>query len=85
MNEFSVSDETLNEAAQACATRLAKWFGGIDEAIAELEADTVALTQVAIMDFRKAQQHMVLKAHMNPRAVARECLDLIKAGGELPA
>lgn len=85
MNEFEVSDDVVSLAAQACADRLAKWFGSAEQAIAELQSDPVAMAQIAMMDFIKVRRDLTLKVHMNPRPFAQECLDLIRAGGKLPA
>lgn len=84
MNEFNVSEQTLNEAAKACATRLVNWFGAEAEAIAELQKDPVAMAQIAMADFMQSVRKIAVRAHMNPNAFSRECLDLIKAGGQLP-
>lgn len=78
-------DEVLLEMARGCADRLANWFGSAEKAAEELQRDPVALSQVALMDFMKARREMTVKVHMNPRPFARECLDLIRSGGKLPA
>lgn len=84
MNELNVSDTTINEAARACATRLAKWFGSEEEAIEALQKDPVAMAQIAMADFMQSARKIAVRAHMNPGPFARECLGVIKAGGQLP-
>ncbi|MBB1617008.1 hypothetical protein A9978_31620 [Pseudomonas sp. UMC65] len=75
---FEASDEVVNEAAAACARKLAKLFGGVDEAIAALEADPADLADLAMREFIKDRRQMTLKVHMNPQAFSRQILDLIK-------
>jgi hypothetical protein len=74
---FEVSDEVVNEAAASCARRLAKWFGGIDEAIAALEADPTGLADIALRDHVKERRQMTIKAHMNIQVFSREVLEKI--------
>ncbi|WP_431145008.1 hypothetical protein [Pseudomonas alvandae] len=74
---FGVSDEVVNEAAASCARRLAKWFGGIDEAIAALEADPAGLADIALRDNVKERRQMTVKAHMNIQAFSREVLEKV--------
>lgn len=64
MNEFSVDQEVVDEAAAACARLLVKWFGGVEEAIQELQKDPVAMAQIAITQHRDDVRHMALRAHM---------------------
>lgn len=75
---FEASEEVVNEAAASCARKLAKWFGGIDEAIAALEADPADLADLALRDVIKDRRQMTLKVHMNPQAFSRQILNLIK-------
>lgn len=84
MNTFEASSETVNEAAEACARRLAKWFGGAEEAAAAMEADPIAMMEIALVDFMKERRALTLKVHMNPRPFTRLCAELIQAGGKLP-
>lgn len=74
---FEASDEVVNEAAAACARRLAKWFGGVDEAIAALEADPADLADLALRDYMQWLRQMRLKVHMNPDAFSRVLLQMI--------
>lgn len=85
MTDFGVSEQTVNDAAEACARRLAKWFGSPEEAMAAMEDDPIAMMEIALADFMKAQRAMTLKVHMNPRPFARQCAELLQAGGELPS
>jgi hypothetical protein len=78
MTAFKASQEVVDNAAQSCANNLAKLFGGTEEAIAALEADPVAMAQILMADFIKAQRHMTLQVHMNPRAFSRVVLDQIE-------
>lgn len=78
---FEASDEVVNEAAAACARKLAKLFGGVDEAIAALEADPADLADLAdlaMREFIKDRRQMTLKVHMNPQAFSHQILNLIK-------
>ncbi|AQT08890.1 hypothetical protein H78_02216 [Pseudomonas protegens] len=75
---FEVSDEVVNEAAAACARKLGKWFGGVEEAIAALEADPADLTDLVMRDFIKERRQMTLKVYMNPQAFRHQTLKLIK-------
>lgn len=75
---FEASDEVVNEAAASCARKLAQLFGGIDEAIAALEADPADLADLAMREFIKDRRQMTLKVHMNPQAFSRQILNLIK-------
>ena len=80
MSTFSVSDEVVNEAASSCARLLAEWFGGVDEAIAELERDPASLADLALREHVKIHREMTVKAHMNIGRFSRLCLNQIKAG-----
>jgi hypothetical protein len=71
---FEVSDEVVNEAAASGANLLAKWFGGVDEAIAALEADPADLTDLVMRSHIKQRRDMTVRAHMNIRAFSREVL-----------
>ena len=84
MTDFGVSEQTVNDAAESCVRRLAKWFGGAEEAAAAMEADPIAMMEIALADFMKAQRALTLKVHMNPRPFARQCAELLQAGGKLP-
>jgi len=68
---FEASDEVVSEAAASCARLLEKWFGGVAEAIAALEADPADLAVRSHIAQRKA---MTVKAHMNIQAFGREVL-----------
>lgn len=85
MTDFGVNEQTVNDAAESCARRLAKWFGSPEEAMAAMEDDPIAMMEIALADFMKAQRALTLKVHMNPRPFARQCAELLQAGGELPA
>ncbi|BBP60391.1 hypothetical protein [Pseudomonas sp. St316] len=74
---FEASDEVVNEAAAACARRLAKWFGGIEEAIAALEADPIDLADLALRDHVKERRQMTIKAHMNIQVFSRDVLEQV--------
>ena len=50
-----------------------------------MEADPIAMMEIALADFMKAQRALTLKVHMNPRPFARQCAELLQAGGKLPA
>lgn len=80
MNTFNASEEVVNEAAMSCATLLAKWFGGIEEAIAELEKDPANLADLAMRAHIEQRREMTIKAHMNITRFSRMCLNQIKAG-----
>ena len=71
---FEASDEAVNEAAASCARLLEKWFGGVDEAIAALEADQVDLADLALRSHIKQRKSMTVRAHMNIQAFSREVL-----------
>lgn len=71
---FEASDEVVNEAAAACARLLEKWFGGVDEAIAALEADQVDLADLALRSHIKQRKTMTVRAHMNIQGFSREVL-----------
>lgn len=68
---FEASDEVVNEAAASSARLLAKSFGGVDEAIAALEAD---LADLALRGHIKQRRAMTVSAHMNVNAFSREVL-----------
>ena len=85
MTTFDASEETVNAAAEACARRLAKWLGGAEEAAAAMEADPLAMMEIALADHMKTRRALTLKVHMNPRPFALQCAELIQAGGQLPA
>ncbi|WP_447775216.1 hypothetical protein [Pseudomonas chlororaphis] len=74
---FDVSDEVVNEAAASCARRLTRWYGGVEEAIAALEADPADLADLALRDHIKERRQMTVKAHMNIHALSRQVLELI--------
>lgn len=75
---FEASDEVVNEAAASCARLLEKWFGGVDEAIAALEADPVDLADLAMRSHIKFQREMSLRVHMEDHKFARSVLHEIK-------
>ena len=80
MSTFSASDEVVNEAAISCARLLTKWFGGVEEAIAELERDPASLADLAMREHIKICREMTVKAHMNIGRFSRLCLEQIHAG-----
>lgn len=71
---FEVSDEVVNEAAASCARLLETWFGGVDEAIAALDADQVDMADLALRSHIKQRRAMTVNAHMNINAFSREVL-----------
>ena len=71
---FEVSDEVVNEAAASCAKLLEKWFGGVDEAVAALEADPADMADLAMRSHIKQRRAMTVSAHMNINAFSREVL-----------
>ncbi|MBD8258304.1 hypothetical protein IFT96_23315 [Pseudomonas fluorescens] len=71
---FEASDEVVNEAAASCARLLEKWFGGIDEAIAALEADQADMADLALRSYIKQRKAMTVTAHMNIQRFSREVL-----------
>ena len=71
---FEASDELVNEAAASCARLLEKWFGGVDEAIAALEAGPADMTDLALRSHIKQRRAMTVSAHMNINAFSREVL-----------
>jgi len=71
---FEASDETVSEAAASCARLLEKWFGGVDEAIAALEADPADLADLVMRSHIKQRRDMTVKTHMNIQAFSREVL-----------
>ena len=74
---FEASDEVVNEAAASCARQLEKWFGGVDEAIAALEADHADMADLAMRSHIKQRQAMTVKAHMSLQAFSREVLEQV--------
>ncbi|WP_143031406.1 MULTISPECIES: hypothetical protein [unclassified Pseudomonas] len=73
---FGVSDEVVNETAAACARKLERWFGGLNEAIAELEASP-DLADLALREHIKDVRSLALKIHMYPRVVELLILSLM--------
>jgi len=71
---FEASDEVVNEAAASCARLLEKWFGGVDEAIAALEADPADMADLALRSHIKQRKAMTVSAHMNIQSFSREVL-----------
>jgi hypothetical protein len=71
---FEASNEVVNEAASSCAGLLEKWFGGVDEAIAALEADPADLADLVMRSHLKQRHAMAVSAHMNIQAFSREIL-----------
>lgn len=71
---FEASDEVVNEAAASCARLLEKWFGGVDEAIAALEAGPTDIADLALRSHFKQRRAMTVSAHMNINAFSREVL-----------
>ena len=71
---FEASDEVVNEAAASCARLLEKWFGGVEEAIAALQADQVDLADLALRSHIKQRKAMTVSAHMNIQGFSREVL-----------
>ena len=78
--EFNVEQSVVDAAAASCARKLAKWFGSEQEAIEALLDDPVGMAQIAMGAHIKERRSMTLAAHMNPRAVSRQVLELIKQG-----
>ncbi|MGY2438585.1 hypothetical protein [Pseudomonas sp. SDO52101_S400] len=77
MSIFEASDDVVNEAASSCARLLERWFGGVDEAIAALEADPADMADLALREHIKQSRTMTVKAHMNIRAFSSEVLGKI--------
>ena len=77
MRIFEANDEVVSEAAASCARLLEKWFGGVDEAIAALEADPADMADLAIRSHLKQRHEMAVKAHMNIHAFSLEVLGKI--------
>ena len=71
---FEASDVVVNEAAASCARLLGKWFGGVEEAIAALEADQADLADLALRSHIKQRKAMTVRAHMNIQGFSREVL-----------
>lgn len=74
---FEASDEVVNEAAASCARMLEKWFGGVDEAIAALEADPADpadLADLSLRNYIRQRKAMTVSVHMQNRAFSREVL-----------
>ncbi|MGV6394537.1 hypothetical protein ACTUVN_004501 [Pseudomonas caspiana] len=71
---FEASEEVVNEAASSCARLLEKWFGGVDEAIAALEADHVDLADMSLRSHINQRKAMTVSVHMNIHAFSREVL-----------
>jgi hypothetical protein len=78
ISAFEASDEVVNEAAASCANLLAKWFGGVDEAIAALEADPADLTDLVMRSHIKQRRDMTLKAYMLDHSFSRLVLDQVR-------
>ncbi|WP_439851127.1 hypothetical protein ACTACG_07220 [Pseudomonas syringae] len=74
---FEASDEVVNEAAASCASLLEKWFGGVDEAIAALEAGPADMADLSMRSHIKQRQAMTVSAHMNIHALSREVLERV--------
>ena len=74
---FEASDEVVNEAAASCARLLEKWFGGVDEAIAAIEADPADMADLALRNHIKQRQSMTVSAHMNIQRFSREVLERV--------
>ena len=71
---FEASEGVVNEAAASCARLLERWFGGVDEAIAALEADQADMADLAMRGHIKQRQAMTVGAHMNIQGFSREVL-----------
>ena len=71
---FEASDEVVNDAAASCARLLEKWFGGVDEAIAALEADQVDLADLSLRSHLMQRRAMTVSAHMSIQHFSREIL-----------
>lgn len=76
---FEASDELVDEAAASCARLLEKWFGGVDEAIAAIEADPAGMADLAMRGHLKQRRDMTIKAHMDIRALSRVVLEIVAA------
>lgn len=74
---FEANDEVVNEAAASCARLLEKWFGGVDEAIAAIEADPADMADLAMRSHLAQRKAMTVKAHMGIHAFSREVLGQI--------
>lgn len=74
---FEASDEMVNESAASCVRLLEKWFGGVDEAIAALEADQLDLADLALRSHIKQLKAMTVRADMNIQGFSREVLRLV--------
>lgn len=75
---FEASEEVINDAAASCARLLEKWFGGIDEAIAAVEAAPADLADLAMRSHIKQRHAMTVSAHMGIQAFSREVLGQVK-------
>lgn len=74
---FEASDEVMNDAAASCARMLEKWFGGVDEAIAALEAAPAEMADLAMRSHNKQRQAMTVSAHMNIQRFSRKVLEQV--------
>ncbi|WP_141562212.1 hypothetical protein [Pseudomonas sp. ICMP 561] len=76
-SNFEASDEVVNEAAASCARLLEKWFGGVEEAFAALEAEPAGLADLAMRSHINQRKAMTVCAHINIHAFSREVLQQV--------
>lgn len=78
MADFGVSQEVVEESALACARILAEAFGSVEDAIAAIESDPVAMAQIAITEHSKRIKAMSVSAHMNISRFSAQVFHAIK-------
>lgn len=82
---IDASPEVIEEAALACARKLAEWFGGAEEAIKALEDDPIAMVAIALQDRMDTMKKMAIKAHSNPTEFAMAVLPMVAAQAQAAA
>lgn len=75
--QIGVSEEVVQDAAKACARRLAEWFGSAEAAADALRGNPVEMVGIALADHAKAVRKMAVAAHKQPDRAAAAVLRII--------
>lgn len=78
--QIGVSEEVVNGAAKACASRLAEWFGSAEAAADALRGSPVETVGIALADHVKTTKRMAAAAHKQPVRTAQAVLEMINSG-----
>lgn len=78
--QIGVPEGAVNDAAEACARRLAEWFGSAEAAADALRDNPAEMVGIALADHVKTTKRMAAAAHKQPVRTAQAVLEMINSG-----